>query len=288
MSVGDLSVIEQCEDTEAPKVVFNFVTIDKLEQRLNKNCDVVGIVTDVGSKTEIQLKSGKGSKPKRNVTLVDQSGKQVALTLWDTLADEIVEENATNKDVVAIRAMRVSEYNGCSLNTTRSSVIQINPDLSEVTKLKVTYLSCVPRCLMCEGAWCDSVWWMSLMVLSDGRNGTRLMAPRFPSRRSPQPAGAVEAAWLRESLSPSSRKTASGMTRRPITSSCDATFPSPQRVWNRMRRQARSGPGKAFRCAAMCSVSDGTWWPCDGPCCRANSSHRARVCSCVCPISCPW
>jgi hypothetical protein len=47
----------------------------------------------VSSKTEIQLKNGKGSKPKRNVTLVDQSGKQVTLTLWDYLADEVLESH---------------------------------------------------------------------------------------------------------------------------------------------------------------------------------------------------
>ena len=91
----------------------------------------------MSSKTEIQLKNGKGSKPKRNVTLVDQSGKQVALTLWDSLADEVLETHAASHDIVALRALRVSDYNGCSLNTTRSSVIQINPDMEEATKLKV-------------------------------------------------------------------------------------------------------------------------------------------------------
>jgi len=95
----------------------------------------------VSSKTEIQLKNGKGSKPKRNVTLVDQSGKQVTLTLWDYLADEVLESHAAAHDVVAIRSLRVTDYNGCSLNTSRSSVIQINPELDETTALKEWYSS---------------------------------------------------------------------------------------------------------------------------------------------------
>ena len=139
MSLGDQSVVEMCEDMDAPEIVFSFVGIEKLEEKINKNCDVIGIVTDVSSKTTIQLKNGKGEKDKRNVTLVDQSGKQVSLTLWDYLADEITEDNAASKDVVAIRAVRVSDYNGCSVNSTRSSIIQINPTLDAATKLQEWY-----------------------------------------------------------------------------------------------------------------------------------------------------
>ena len=114
MSVSEQSVIELCLDVDAPKMLpFAFVGIEKLEEKVTKNCDVIGVVQEVSSKTEIELKNGKGRKPKRNATLVDQSGKTIVLTLWDHLADEVVEDNASRHDVVALRALRVSDYNGC-------------------------------------------------------------------------------------------------------------------------------------------------------------------------------
>jgi len=147
MSVSDTSVIEVCDDMDAPRVLFNFVGIERLEEKINKNCDVIGVVQEVSSKTEIQLKNGKGSKPMRKVTLVDQSGKQVTLTLWDNLAEEVLESHAAAHDVLAIRALRVTDYSGCSLNTTRSSVIQINPDLAEASALKVLGEWLISPCL---------------------------------------------------------------------------------------------------------------------------------------------
>jgi len=140
MSVGEQSVIEVCDDMDAPKICFTFVGIEKLEEKINKNCDVIGVVQEVGSKGEIQLKKG-GSKEKRNITVVDQSGKQVGITLWDHLADEILEASASSHDVVAFRSLRVGDYQGCSLNTTRSSIIQINPELPEAAALKEWYAS---------------------------------------------------------------------------------------------------------------------------------------------------
>lgn len=113
MTVGSDTVIEVCDDMDAPKMVYSFVNIDKLEEKINKSCDIIGVVQEVTSKSDIQLKNGKGTKPKRNVTLVDQTGKTVTLTLWDTLADELSETNASAHDVVAIRAIRVTDYNGC-------------------------------------------------------------------------------------------------------------------------------------------------------------------------------
>jgi hypothetical protein len=32
---------------DAPKVLFTFVGIDKLEEKINKSCDVIGVVQEV-------------------------------------------------------------------------------------------------------------------------------------------------------------------------------------------------------------------------------------------------
>lgn len=193
MSVGDLSIIEVCDDMDAPKICFTFVGIDKLEEKINKNCDVIGIVQEVTGKNEIQLKNGKGSKEKRNVVLVDQSGKQVSLTLWDSLADELLESHASANDVVAIRSVRVGDYQGCSLNTTRSSIIQVNPELPEAAALKVSHLSSHPAVcvtyshvgIVCVVLLCRA-FSSSIPLTCDcpvTRSGTRRVATKPPSHQ---------------------------------------------------------------------------------------------------------
>ena len=52
----------------------------------------------------------EGSKPKRNVTLVDQSGKQVTLTLWDYLADEVLESHGVVLCVCCLTFCYVQAY----------------------------------------------------------------------------------------------------------------------------------------------------------------------------------
>ena len=46
--------------------------------------DVIGVVLEVSPVSEITIKNGADTgkqKPKRNVTLADESGKQISLTL---------------------------------------------------------------------------------------------------------------------------------------------------------------------------------------------------------------
>ena len=63
-------MIELCSDIDAPKLMpFSFVGIEKLEDRINKNCDVIGVVQEVSSKTEIELKNGKGRCASERVVL---------------------------------------------------------------------------------------------------------------------------------------------------------------------------------------------------------------------------
>ena len=57
-----MQVIEVCDDVDAPKMTYQFVSIDRLEERINKNCDLIGVVQEVSQKGDVQLKNGKGSK----------------------------------------------------------------------------------------------------------------------------------------------------------------------------------------------------------------------------------
>lgn len=78
-----------------------------------KTIDVVGIISDLGEKENVNLKTGK-SKLRRYIELTDDSEAKISLTLWG--------EEACNKhelqvgDLLAIKAARVSDYGGRSLN----------------------------------------------------------------------------------------------------------------------------------------------------------------------------
>lgn len=127
----DVTIME-CLDAEAPKMRFSFTAIDKLESLVGtstKTVDVIGIVSEVQALGEIQIKNGPDAgkmKAKRNIAVADQSGKMVSLTLWDEHAMAVTEEQQGNNTIVAVRAVRISDYNGCSLSTTRTSVVQVS------------------------------------------------------------------------------------------------------------------------------------------------------------------
>jgi replication factor A1 len=136
------SIVEICRDVDAPQVRFSFVAIDKLQTMIGKNVDVVGVVTEVQELGEITIKQGRDAgkqKAKRNVSIADNSGMQISLTLWDSNAEAIDASAASDKAVLAVRAVRVSDYGGCSINTTRGSIMQLNPELPEAAALREWY-----------------------------------------------------------------------------------------------------------------------------------------------------
>jgi len=139
MSAASDITIEMCEDSEAPAIKFQITEIDKLEPLVGKNVDVMGVVSEVSALGEITIKNGADAgkqKNKRNISIADKSGKMVSLTLWDDHAMTVTEEHAGNNTIVAVRSVRVSNYNGCSINTTRASMVQINPSLKEAEELR--------------------------------------------------------------------------------------------------------------------------------------------------------
>ena len=63
---------------------------------------------------------------------------QVTLTLWGVQADEFV---ATDNPVIAVKGVRISEFNGGkSLSTLSSSMVQIDPDLPEAHRFYNSHL----------------------------------------------------------------------------------------------------------------------------------------------------
>ena len=64
---------------------------------------------------------------KRDLVLVDSSLAEVNLTLWGTTAETF---DGSDNPVVAVKGARVSDYNGVSLSSLSSSVIQVRNSFS--------------------------------------------------------------------------------------------------------------------------------------------------------------
>ncbi|CAN1312163.1 Replication protein A 70 kDa DNA-binding subunit D [Linum perenne] len=82
--------------------------------------------------------------PKRDVTIVDESKKTVVVSLWNELATGAGQELldiAEQSPVVAIKALRVGDFQGVSLSTVGKSMLQVNPDTPESKKLRSWYES---------------------------------------------------------------------------------------------------------------------------------------------------
>jgi len=130
-------------DSATPKVRYSFVTIDKLESvEPNNTVDIVAVIEAAQPESSITVKSGANAGKqiaKRDVSLVDQSGKMVSCTLWDANVHTVTEEANQTHPVICIRNVRVSDFGGRSLSTSRQSHLELNPDIDESHILRGWY-----------------------------------------------------------------------------------------------------------------------------------------------------
>ncbi|OBZ80672.1 Replication factor A protein 1, partial [Choanephora cucurbitarum] len=130
--------IEACpEPGNIPMMNFDFVKIgDLVKREANSYVDVLGVVTEDAGLSEIISKAtGKPTK-KRDLTIADDSGKSVRLTLWDPKDDGF--ETSANP-IIACKGARVSDFNGRALSASSGCLIKVNPDIPEMQKLRRWY-----------------------------------------------------------------------------------------------------------------------------------------------------
>eukprot|EP00286_Rhodomonas_abbreviata_P019133 CAMPEP_0181311156 /NCGR_PEP_ID=MMETSP1101-20121128/12979_1 /TAXON_ID=46948 /ORGANISM="Rhodomonas abbreviata, Strain Caron Lab Isolate" /LENGTH=436 /DNA_ID=CAMNT_0023417853 /DNA_START=23 /DNA_END=1333 /DNA_ORIENTATION=- len=136
------TTFEALPDSLAPQIQFSFRSIADIEKTdPNTVIDVLAIVQEAYPLGSVTVKSGANAGnqiAKRDVMLVDQGNKTIKLTLWDDHKN-IVSEDTTTNPVIAIKGVRVSDFGGRSLSTTRSSLVELNPDLPEAHALKGWY-----------------------------------------------------------------------------------------------------------------------------------------------------
>ncbi|KAF2722320.1 replication factor-a protein [Polychaeton citri CBS 116435] len=130
--------IEKAEDTEGvPQVTYNFTSIADLQTvQKDTTIDCIGILQSTGEVSEITSKTTNKPYSKRELTLVDNTGYNVRLTIWGNTAMSF---DAQEESVVAFKGVKVSDFGGRSLSLLSSGSININPDVDEAYKLKGWY-----------------------------------------------------------------------------------------------------------------------------------------------------
>lgn len=132
------TTVEKAEDQESvPQMKFNFTNIASL-QDIDKDTtiDILGVLKDVGEVGEIVSKSTSKPYSKRELTLVDQSGYSVKLTIWGKLATSF---DTNPESIIAFKGAKVSDFGGRSLSLLSSGSMSLDPDIAEAHQLKGWY-----------------------------------------------------------------------------------------------------------------------------------------------------
>ncbi|CAJ0577228.1 unnamed protein product, partial [Mesorhabditis spiculigera] len=121
-----------CLDHEIPepKLTLRPVLLDKLAQHTNQLVDVLALIDAVAPLNEFTAKSGN-EVVKRDVSLIDDTGTMVTLTLW---GDQAREFETNPGQVIGIHGARVKEFNG-ALSISAGQTMQWNPEMSRVHTL---------------------------------------------------------------------------------------------------------------------------------------------------------
>ncbi|OIT04976.1 PREDICTED: replication protein A 70 kDa DNA-binding subunit B [Nicotiana attenuata] len=146
MTLNENSQVEEASNEEAfiPETKFNFVPIDELGPYVNGRelVDIIGVVQSVSPTMSIRRKSNNEMVPKRDITIADETKKTVVVSLWNDLATNVGQELLDMSDkspVVAIKSLKVGDFQGVSLSALSKSNIVVNPDLPEAKKLRSWY-----------------------------------------------------------------------------------------------------------------------------------------------------
>lgn len=132
------TVIEKAEDqTNVPQVRFNFCTIQQLQDIEKDNTvDIVGVLKDVGEVREIVSKKDGRPFNMRELTLVDDTGFSVRVSIWGKTANSF---DAQAESVVAFKGTKVSDFGGKSLSLMSSGTMSVDPDIPDAHRLKGWY-----------------------------------------------------------------------------------------------------------------------------------------------------
>uniref|UniRef100_A0A0E0KAH9 Replication protein A subunit n=1 Tax=Oryza punctata TaxID=4537 RepID=A0A0E0KAH9_ORYPU len=145
MTLNENAVVEEAEgETFIPQIQYNFVKIDQLGPYVGGRelVDVIGVVQSVSPTLSVRRKIDNETIPKRDIVVADESSKTVTISLWNDLATTTGQELLDMVDsapIIAIKSLKVSDFQGLSLSTVGKSTIVVSPDLPEAEKLRAWY-----------------------------------------------------------------------------------------------------------------------------------------------------
>ncbi|KIX06086.1 uncharacterized protein Z518_04060 [Rhinocladiella mackenziei CBS 650.93] len=132
------TMVEKAEEQDGvPQVRYSFTAIADLPSvAKDTTIDVIGVLKDIGETSQITSKTTSKPYDKRELTLVDNTGYSVRLTVWGKTAASF---DVPPGSVVAFKGVKVSDFGGRSLSLLSSGSVAANPDMPEAHKLKGWY-----------------------------------------------------------------------------------------------------------------------------------------------------
>lgn len=118
--------------------LYNFVPniahLENVEQ--NKFIDVLAIVKAVGEPMTLMSKKSGQELTKCELTLVDDSGTEIKMTLWGAEKANAAPQTYANNPIVAFRRAKVSDFGGKSLSLSGGSEIRPQDYANDVQRLE--------------------------------------------------------------------------------------------------------------------------------------------------------
>jgi replication factor A1 len=135
---NETTVMVAQDDTGIKRMNYNFTKLAELEALPeNRMVDVIGVLREAGPLEEFTAKSGK-DLVKRDLTILDDSNTECKLTLWGEKARQETADWGENA-IVAVKSVKVSEFNGKSLNSLNSTQMLVNANIPEAEALKTWF-----------------------------------------------------------------------------------------------------------------------------------------------------
>ncbi|RKF65438.1 Replication factor A protein 1 [Erysiphe neolycopersici] len=132
------TLVERAEDQEnVPQVRYNFTTVSDLQNvEKDSTVDIIGVLKDAAEATQITSKTTQKPFDKRELTIVDDTGYSVRVTIWGKTA---LAFDANPESILALKGCKVSDFGGRSLSLLSSGSLTIDPDIAEAHKLRGWY-----------------------------------------------------------------------------------------------------------------------------------------------------
>ncbi|XP_037951492.1 replication protein A 70 kDa DNA-binding subunit-like [Teleopsis dalmanni] len=137
MTFTSETAVQLCDDESdgIPQITYDLKPIAELANIEPKSVvDTIGVCKEIGELQIFTSRTTNKEYKKRDITLVDKSNASVQLTIW---GDEAVNFDGYVQPIVLLKGARIAEFNGGkTLSMGQSSVMKINPDITEGHQLR--------------------------------------------------------------------------------------------------------------------------------------------------------